>query len=128
MKSVSRLISLGAWIALSGFVLSGIAGTLLVEWLHPQPAWESAQTFAQHYHFLQSVPFFFGFVLLAGMLLMSIGHFLNADDDSKPWSLLSMILTVIFATLIFFNYVIQTTYLRGLSLNYSPENDAAISM
>jgi hypothetical protein len=124
----SRLISNGAMLALAGYILSGLVGTLLVLWLHPQPTWVSPQVYAQHYHFLQSLPFYFGFLLVIGMLMLAAGHYLNTDEREKAATLLSLMLTTAFAALIFFNYIVQTTYVRGLALNYTEANNGAISM
>jgi hypothetical protein len=128
MHHDTRLIANGAVVALAGYVTSGLGGTLLVQWLRPQPAWSTAKMYVANYHLLQAVPFFFGFMLVGGMLMLAAGHYLNADSREKPFTLLSLTLTSVFATLIFFNYIVQTTYLRGLALNYTTNSDTAINM
>lgn len=127
-RAAGSLIRVGASIGLAGYILSGAAGTLLVNQLHPQPDWVSAEVFAANYHPIQSLPFLLGFLLLGGMLLLAVGHYLNADGPVKAYALLSMLLTTVFITLIAFNYIVQTTFLRSLALHYSADNDAAIRM
>lgn len=124
----SKLILRGTLVGLAGYILSGPVGTLVSLLLKPQPAWESAQVFAANYHFIQDIPFYLGFLLVGGMLMIAAGHFLNAPERHKANTLLSFAFTVVFAALIFFNYICQTTFVRQLAINYRPENDAAIAI
>jgi hypothetical protein len=129
--SAHRLISLGAMVALTGYILSGPAGFLLVRSVQPQPAWESAATFARYYHVVQDVPYYFGLLLIGGMLMLAAGHCLLARDEPHEvrfHALLSLAWTTAFAALIFFNYLVQTTYVRHLALAYEPAHDTAITI
>lgn len=131
MKSnFSKLISLGAIIALTGFITSGPAGFMLVKLTKPQPEWVSASAFATNYNFVQDIPYYFGLLLIVGMLMIAAGHYLNFAEDNRQIRfqlLLSLLLTTVFAALIFFNYICQTTFIRHLALHYKTENDAVIS-
>jgi hypothetical protein len=131
MKSnFSKLISLGAIIALIGYITSGPMGFMLVKLTKPQPEWASASVFVANYNFVQDIPYYFGLLLIGGMLMIAAGHYLNFDEDNKQIKfhlLLSLLLTTAFAALIFFNYICQTTFIRHLALHYKPENDAVIS-
>lgn len=125
-----KLISLGALIALIGYVTSGPVGFMLVRAVKPQPTWVSATVFAENYHVIQDLPFYFGFLLTGGMLMLVTGHYLNygAQEPEKKFHLLVALgWTIAFFTLISFNYVSQTTFVRHLALNYRPEYDSAIS-
>ncbi|MFL5740401.1 MAG: hypothetical protein ACJ75B_09310 [Flavisolibacter sp.] len=124
------LISFGSIAALIGFILSGPVGFLLVLLIKPQPAWTSASNFAAHYNSLQNIPYYFGFILIGGMLILAVAHYLNADKElplDKMHVLLSVVWTTIFATLVLFNYICQIAFIHHLATNYNPDNDTAIS-
>ena len=130
MKDKRSLISLGALTAFVGFVLSGPVGVLLVQITKPQPAWTSVQEFVANYNPLQNLPYYFGFILVGGMLMLATAHYCNSRYESeldKMHILLSVIWTTIFAALIFFNYICQTTFIHHLATHYKPEYDTAIA-
>jgi hypothetical protein len=131
MKSYySKLISYGAVIALAGYITSGPVGFMLVKLTKPQPAWTSAAVFAANYNFIQDIPYHLGFLLIGGMLMIAAGYYLDYKEENskiKLQLLLSLLLTGVFAALIFFNYICQTTFIRHLALNYKPQDDAVIS-
>ncbi len=65
------------------------------------------------------------------MLMLAVGHYLNYQGEvaeTKFHLLVSLGWTVVFCTLISFNYICQTTFVHNLALHYKPEYDAAISM
>ena len=127
----SQLISLGARVALTGYVTSGPVGFLIIKAIKPQPTWTSASVFAENYHIIQDVPFYFGFLLIGGMLMLVIGHYLNfkADDPEKKFHLLVALgWTIAFFASIAFNYINQTTFVRHMALNYKPQYDYAIEI
>ncbi|MFZ1676226.1 MAG: hypothetical protein WBP41_02965 [Saprospiraceae bacterium] len=127
----NKLISLGALVGLVGFVLSGPLGFLLVNSISPQPAWVSPAVFANHYSVIQDLPFYFGFFLIGGMLMLVAGHYLNYKEDNaltKFHLLVSFGWTIVFCALISFNYICQTTFVHNLVLHYKPEYDSAIAM
>ena len=126
----NKLISLGSLVALIGYISSGPVGFLIVGVLKPQPVWISPSVFAENYHIIQDLPFYFGFMLIGGMLMLAVGHYLNykEDDAEKKFHLLVAVgWTIAFFTLISFNYISQTTYVRHLALDYKPEYDSAIA-
>jgi hypothetical protein len=126
------LISMGSLIALAGYILSGPIAFVIVKTVKPQPAWISSSTFAQQYHVIQDLPYYFGFLLIGGMLMVSAGHYLNFTKEEgvlkKFHLLVAFGWAVVFCTLISFNYICQTTYVRNLVLHYKPEYDAAIAI
>jgi hypothetical protein len=130
MKNKRDLISLGSLTALIGFILSGPVGFLLVQLFKPQPDWSSAAIFVENYKSVQNIPYWFGFILVGGMLILAAAHYLNADEE-KPLDrlhiLLSLIWTTIFAALVFFNYICQVSFIHHLATNYKIEYDTAIS-
>lgn len=127
----NRLISLGALVALTGYIMSGPVAFLIVNLVKPQPAWVSPAVFAENYSTLQDLPFYFGFLLIGGMLMLVTGHYLNYQEEveeKKFHLLVSLGWTIVFCTLVSFNYICQTTFVHNLALHYKPEYDAAISM
>lgn len=125
-----RLIALGTLVGLAGYVLSGPGGFLLVRITQPQPAWASPAVFVENYHVVQDMPYYFGLLLIGGMLMLAAGLFLNAAEEPAKVRfhlLLALMWTTFFAALIFFNYVCQTTFVRHLALNYRPEHDPLIA-
>jgi len=130
MKGKKEFISLGALISLAGFALSGPIGFLLVHFIQPLPAWTSSLDFIAAYNAWQNIPYFFGFVLVGGMLLLAVAHYRNTVGESelnKMHVLLSVVWTTIFATLIFFNYICQTTFIHHLATHYKPGYDTVIA-
>ncbi len=126
----NKLISLGALVALVGYIMSGPVAFLVVNLVKPQPEWVSSKVFAENYSTIQDLPFYFGFLLMGGMLMLVAGHYLNfkEQDDQKKFHLfVSFGWTIVFCALISFNYICQTTFVHNLALNYKPEYDFAIS-
>ncbi len=78
MKSSNKLIMLGSIVALAGFLLSGPLAFLFVQLIKPQPAWTSASVFAANYSAVQNLPYFFGFALVGGLLVLAVAHYLDA--------------------------------------------------
>ena len=59
------------------------------------------------------------------------GHYLSykeENEEKKFHLLLSLAWTTIFAVLISFNYICQTTFVHNLAVHYKPEYDSAISI
>ncbi|HET6544596.1 MAG TPA: hypothetical protein VFG46_29125 [Chryseolinea sp.] len=73
----SNLISIGAMVALVGFVLSGPASFIIIRVVRPQPTWVSSSVFVENYHIIQDIPYYFGFLLIGGMLKVSVGHYMS---------------------------------------------------
>jgi len=128
----NNLISTGAIVALVGFVLSGPIAFVIVRVVRPQPTWRSPSVFAENYHIIQDTPYYFGFLLIGGMLMVSVGHYLSEAGKSEPirrfYLLLALGLTIMFCTLISFNYICQISFVRNLAINYKQEHDTAIAV
>ncbi len=130
MKSSNKLIALGSLMALAGFLLSGPLAFLFVQLIKPQPAWTSASIFTANYSPVQNLPYFFGFVLIGGLLILAAAHYLDAANNhlTRLRLLLSLSCTLIFSVLIGFNYICQTSFfVHHLAEHYKPEYDAAIA-
>jgi hypothetical protein len=127
----NKLISIGALVALTGYVLAGPVSFVVVYLVKPQPPWISSSVFVENYRTIQDLPYYFGFLLIGGMLMLIAGHYLNfkEQDDTKTFHLLlAFAWTIVFSCLISFNYICQTTFVHNLALHYKPEYDSAISM
>lgn len=120
---MSERVRIAIWISLLGFILSGPVGLVLVTWFGPQPEWISAVIFAEHYREIQALPYYFGFFLIGGMVMLVLAHFWDYRQKQDPiaWKLgLSLGLVLVFATLITFNYICQTTFVRQMATHYQP--------
>jgi hypothetical protein len=111
-----------------GVLLSGLVGVPLVNWLAPQPAWQDGRIFAENYDPVQTVPYFAGFVMLTGFLLFHITLYLLSDLDMKRFTLTALVFAVLYAALVFFNYIVQTTFVPQLARTYQPAFDPFIGI
>ena len=128
-SNYNKLILLGSIVALIGFVLSGPVAFIIVNLIRPQPVWVSPKVFVSNYSSIQDLPFYFGFLLIGGMLMLVAGHYLNYNGENaqvKFYLLVALGWTIVFCVLILFNYICQTTFVHSLALNYKPEYDSAI--
>jgi len=125
------LITLGSIVALVGFIFSGPVSLIVVKALSPQPRWVSSSVFISNYHIIQDVPYYFGFLLIGGMLIVSAGHYLNYQGSDNKLAKFHLFVafgwTIVFCSLISFNYVCQIAFVRNLAINYKPEYDFAIA-
>jgi hypothetical protein len=124
-ESALRLGLLGAILTVVGTLLSGPFAVLLVAAIQPQPAWESPQVLVANYHRIQSLPFYFGILLMSGSLMMIGSVYLLAVDKGTP--LLALLFTSIAAGLIFLNYLTQATFIPALAESYNPALDPVIT-
>jgi hypothetical protein len=84
-----------------------------------QPLWEGAAVFVQHYHVIQSLPFYFGFFLVGGSLMLLIAIYQLADSKHSP--LAGLVFCVIGSAIVCINYIIQTTYIPAVVSEYTPD-------
>lgn len=108
-----------------GTLISGPITFLGVSAIKPQPEWISAQVYVENYHPIQSVTFYFGFLLILGSVMMIA--FIHYKQKSSK-SLLAVIFTAIAAGLISFNYSTEATIIPALVRNYSSELDPIIQI
>ena len=126
-KSALRIGMYGAIANIAGILLSGPLGVVLIGLVHPQPAWQTPKIWAENFHPIQTVPFFAGFLLLTGYITMMTAAHQVAEEKDQVYTLIALVLTAAFVSLIFFNYINQTTFLPALAQNYRPEYDAVIT-
>jgi len=118
-----RLGKFAGAITLIGTLISGPITFLAVSEIKPQPEWISAQVYVDNYHPIQSITFYFGFLLILGSVMMIA--FIHSKQKSLK-SLLAVIFTAIGAGLISFNYSTEATIIPALVRNYSSELDPII--
>ncbi|HPG39470.1 MAG TPA: hypothetical protein PLP19_00595 [bacterium] len=127
IEKVLRFGMTGVMVNMAGVLLSGPLGLLVVTQTHPQPAWQDARLFLEYYHPVQTLPFFAGIALVLGYVMMIAAIHLVAAKPQRPLTLTAAMLTAAFATLIFFNYINQTTFVPALVKNYQPDYDPLIA-
>jgi uncharacterized membrane protein YoaT (DUF817 family) len=118
MRSASNAVVTGAAITLAGIVLSGPVSLALVT-LHPQPAWSGPEAFARAYHPIQTLPYFTGFLLVGGSLYLIAALHALAREPLRARATAALAFAAAFAALIFFNYIVQTTFVPALVRNHS---------
>lgn len=125
--TAERLARWGAWGTLFGVLLSGPFAVLAVNASHPQPPWQNASVFAEHYHPIQIAPYLGGIVLIAALVLLMAGLHGLAGERERALAAAAQIFTAAFTALIVFNYVVQTAFLPSLVRLYDADNDALIA-
>ena len=117
--------------ALLGVLLSGPLAVAVVNATHPQPPWSDAQLFARNYHPIQILPYAGGIVLVIALIFLVSSAHAMAGAGEKARTGAALIFTGAFASFIFFNCVVQTTFVPALAQEYERANGpivAALSM
>jgi hypothetical protein len=130
MNSQNIAYRIGIYAAITniaGILLSGPLGLLVVSLVRPAPAWQTPALWAAGYHPVQTLPFYFGFLLLFSYIAIVVVAHRIAEEEHKTYTLIALVFTAAFVPLIFFNYISQTTFLPALARNYRPEYDAIIA-
>lgn len=121
-----RAVAQSALAMVLGILLSGPIALLVVGLVHPQPPWESAARFAAELHPVQLLPYVGGFLLIGGCVALVASLHVLAPRERRARANVALVLTAAFAALIFFNYIVQTTFVPALASPYAPEHDALI--
>ncbi len=117
----------GAVGTLLGVLLSGPLAVALVAATRPQPPWHGAEVFARSYHPIQTGPYLGGIVLVAALVALLTSIHAMAREEQKVQTHMALVFTGVFATLIFFNYVVQTTFVPELARAYEESNAPVIA-
>lgn len=126
-KPAIRSAVTGAIVTLAGIVLSGPVSLVMVNALHPQPAWTGPEAFARAYHPIQTLPYFTGFLLVGGSLYLIAALQTLAGEAHRVRATAGLAFASAFAAMIFFNYVVQTTFVPALAGSGSPESAPLIA-
>lgn len=124
-RSADRLGLYGAGAATLGVLASGPIAFAVVNTVHPQPPWADARTFAANYHPVQIWPFVCGLMLVCGFAALVTSIHALTPPDRRGASGFALTMVTVFAALIGFNYVVQTTFVPALLRGYQ-DADAAI--
>jgi hypothetical protein len=115
-----RLARVGAIATLAGIVTSGPLAVAVVELTHPQPLWRNAEVFVQHQHWVQSLPYAGGILLVAGLVVLVAALHAMARPRERALTSIALVFVSIYASLVVLNYVLQTTFVPSLASRYSP--------
>jgi len=116
---------LGAILIAIGILTSGPLALLIVALVQAQPSWTGPAVFVENFHRVQTLPFYSGFILLGGSILMLVSICLLSKKRAA--ALAGLVFMSIGAAFTFFNYLIQTTFIPAVVNNYTPELAPAIS-
>ena len=72
LRSALRAAIVAATCTLTGALASGPGALWVLGASHPQPAWQDARTFAANYRGIQTLPYFLGFLLVAGFVVCTL--------------------------------------------------------
>ena len=122
-----RLARLGALLAIAGILLSGPLAAAIIHAIHPQPAWHGTAAFVAAWHPVQLLPYFLGFFFVAGCVVLVVGLHGLAPLERRAACLLGVVASGIGATLVFLNYVLQTTFVPALVRAGQPEQDGLLA-
>ena len=100
---------------------------LVVNATHPQPRWQGPEIFVRSYHPIQTLPFFLGFLLVSGFIVLVASLHAVARDELCARTGTALVFVAAFGTLVFLNYVLQTTFVPTLVSSYSEENGPLVS-
>jgi hypothetical protein len=98
----------------AGIILSGPPMVFLVEHLKPQPGWVDAETFIANFHWLQTLPYWFGFILIIGNVLFIVSAGRLSSIRDRIQSSLSVICAGIYGSLVSINYAIQIAFVPAM--------------
>jgi hypothetical protein len=118
---------LGASLTLFGILVSGPPALLFVNAMNPQPRWQNAELFARSYSPVQALPFFGGFLLIAGFVFMVASLHAAANKECRALTTSALVFVSAYAAMVSINYTVQTTFVPELARHYSPSNDSIIA-
>ncbi|MEA5033209.1 MAG: hypothetical protein VB025_13770 [Sphaerochaeta sp.] len=107
----------GAFLVMLGTLFPSIFAIALQP---KQPFWENAEVYVQNYHGIQSLPFYFGFLLIGGSLMLLLAVYLLSSSPSLP--LFGLLSGIIGSAVVCINYIIQTTYIPAIVEGFTPEH------
>jgi hypothetical protein len=116
----------GAVLSAIGILTSGPLAVLVVVLVHPQPPWNGPALFVANFHHIQTLPFYFGFLLVSGSILMLVSIYRLAKQ--RATALAALIFMSIGAAFAILNYVVQTTFIPAVVDTYSSELDSVIGV
>lgn len=120
-----RIGMLGAILSSIGILTSGPLAVLAVALVRPQPLWNGPDLFVDNFHRIQTLPFYFGFLLAMGSIMMLVSVYLLSKK--RATALTALIFMSIGAAFVIFNYVTQTTFIPAVVKTYTVELGSVLS-
>jgi len=117
--------AIGAVLTVVGILTSGPLALLVVALIQPQPLWNGPSVFVDSFHRVQTLPFYFGFLLVTGSVLMLVSIYVMSRE--RATSLAALVFMSIGAAFATFNYVTQTTFIPIVAGDYTSELDPVIA-
>ncbi|MFI5309164.1 MAG: hypothetical protein ACHQ53_17540, partial [Polyangiales bacterium] len=118
----------GAIGTIAGIVLSGPLAVALVNTTHPQPPWGGPALFARSFHPIQVIPYPGGIFLVAGVVLLIASVRGLAQPAQQILADVALVFCAVFATLVFLNYIVQTTYVPVLARDYTEATGSILTL
>jgi len=115
-NSNDRLMVLSAILVIVGSMFSGPFGYLIVNLVNPIP-WKDASSFAAQYHPIQTLPYWFGFLYLAGFILFIATSRQLLKEKDWIFGDAALVTTSVFAALIGFNYILQVGFIPNARMD-----------
>lgn len=114
LNANQKLLLVSAIITITGIILSGPIGILLAQ-IKPQPAWQGENIFVSNYHYVQTLPYVFGFILLCGFtLFISTSFRLASTGQQKVLRIAANIFTSAYVVMVGLNYAFQIALVPAL--------------
>lgn len=114
LNANQKLLLASAIITIAGILLSGPIGVLLTL-IKPQPQWQDEITFVANYHYVQTLPYVFGFILIIGFtLFISTSFRLASTGTQKIFRIAANIFTAVYVSFVGLNYAIQIAIVPAL--------------
>jgi len=110
-----------------GALLSGPVAMLVGNATYPPPPWQGPELFVRSYHPVQTLPFFLGFILVSGFIVLVATLHAVARGEQRALTGTALAFVAAFAALVFLNYVLQTTFVPALASGYRAQDGPLLS-
>lgn len=107
----TRALRTSGLLVCAGALLSAPMAMFVVAQVAPQPAWVDVNTFFDHYHPVQALPYLLGYILLTGFVFFTASCHALAPDSLRPRTSAALVFTAIYAALVFTNYTLQLGFI-----------------
>lgn len=115
LNANQKLLLVSAIITIAGIILSGPIGILITQ-IKPQPSWQGEYIFVANYNYVQTLPYFFGFILLFGFtLFISTSFRLASSGQQKVFRIAANIFTSAYVVMVGLNYALQIALVPALT-------------
>jgi hypothetical protein len=94
----------------TGAVLSGPGALLVVRLVGGQSSWTNVDAYVTSYRSIQVLPYLLGYLLLMGFVLFTAACHAGAEPAMYVRTSAALVLTGVYAALVFTNYTIQLGY------------------